>query len=324
MEVRVCAVVPVLNEERFISKCIDSLVSQTMPIDILVLDGGSTDKTLEILAGYGDAIKVVNNPGKRVSQARNLALELIGEDITHCFEIIGHSWIDTDHVEVRVRDLLSLESELGAKIGAIGCCTMPGESQGSVSDWIEGALSSPIGSGGGQFKKFNGREKTKVPAFCLHRVEALKSVGGWDERFITSQDSDLSMRMINQGWQLWRSDVSCVYMHKRASLRNWWKMGHRYGFWRTKVLLKHPKRIDPREFLPIFGLVLIFALPQWWWAPAVYGITLLRMGILYGLKNSKISSILGIPLCLMMLHTAFTLGLFDGLVRTGRPPNDRT
>ena len=102
MEVRVCAVVPVLNEERFISKCIDSLVSQTMPIDILVLDGGSTDKTLEILAGYGDAIKVVNNPGKRVSQARNLALELIGEDITHCFEIIGHSWIDTDHVEVRV------------------------------------------------------------------------------------------------------------------------------------------------------------------------------------------------------------------------------
>ena len=63
MEVRVCAVVPVLNEERFISKCIDSLVSQTMPIDILVLDGGSTDKTLEILAGYGDAIKVVNNPG---------------------------------------------------------------------------------------------------------------------------------------------------------------------------------------------------------------------------------------------------------------------
>ena len=104
--------------------------------------------------------------------------------------------------------------------------------------------SSPIGSGGGQFKNFNGRERTKVPAFCLHNVESLRSVGGWDERFITSQDSDLSMRLLADGWQLWRSDVSCVYMHKRSSLQKWWKMCHRYGFWRTKVVLRHPKRLD--------------------------------------------------------------------------------
>ena len=43
MEVRVCAVIPVLNEEKFISRCIDSLLKQTMPVDILVMEGGSTD-----------------------------------------------------------------------------------------------------------------------------------------------------------------------------------------------------------------------------------------------------------------------------------------
>ena len=60
MEVRVCAVIPVLNEEQFIGKCIESLLAQTMPVEILVMEGGSTDSTKEILASFGDSIKVVD------------------------------------------------------------------------------------------------------------------------------------------------------------------------------------------------------------------------------------------------------------------------
>ena len=322
MQVRVCAVIPVLNEEMFIKRCIDSLLAQTFPVNIMVLDGGSTDSTLDILDSYGDSIRVIDNPGKRVPNARNLALQHLGENITHCLEIIGHSWIDNDHVEKRVNDLIDLESSLGIKVGAIGCLTESADSDDHVSSWIEGALRSPIGSGGGQFQRFEGRNQTKVPAFCLHNVEALKSVDGWDERFITSQDSDLSMRLISAGWQLWRSDVSCVYMHKRTSLKNWWKMSHRYGFWRTKVVLKHPKRMDPRELLPLFGLVLIFVLPEWWYAPVAYTIALVVSGIVY--SKSRLSCFVGIPICLVMLHTAFTVGMFDGLIRSGKAPTDRT
>lgn len=324
MEVRVCAVVPVLDEEKYITRCIDSLLAQTIPIDILVVDGGSQDSTLDLLSKYGDSISIIDNPGKRVAQARNLALEHIGDDITHCLEIIGHSWVDSDHVEKRVNKLQQIETELSVKIAALGCRTESSGSTGSTSQWIEGALSTPIGSGGGQFKRFRGTERTQVPAFCLHRVEALREIGGWDERFITSQDSDLSMRMLAAGWQLWRSDVSCVYMHKRSSLSNWWKMCHRYGFWRTKVVLRHPKRIDVREFLPIVGLIMIFTLQHWWWAPAAYCATLLLMGVVYRPKGSGITAIFGIPLCLIILHTAFTIGLFDGLLRNGRAPNDRS
>ena len=101
MEVRVCAVVPVLNEEKFITRCIDSLLAQTLPVEVMVLDGGSTDSTLDLLSEYGDLITVINNPGKRVAQARNLALDNISDQVTHCLEIIGHSWVDTDHVERR-------------------------------------------------------------------------------------------------------------------------------------------------------------------------------------------------------------------------------
>ena len=172
MQIRVCAVIPVLNEEKFIKRCIDSLLAQTFPVKIMVLDGGSTDSTLDILDSYGDSIRVIDNPGKRVPNARNLALEHLDDDITHCLEIIGHSWIDRDHVEKRVNDLIDLESTLGIKVGAIGCLTESADSDDHVSSWIEGALRSPIGSGGGQFQRFEGRHQTKVPAFCLHNVEA--------------------------------------------------------------------------------------------------------------------------------------------------------
>ena len=263
------------------------------------------------IAGFGESIKIIDNPGKRVSNARNLALEHIGKDITHCLEIIGHSWVDKDHVEKRVNDLIELESSLGIRVGAIGCLTKSGSTPGMVSNWIEGALSSPIGSGGGQFKQFIGRNETKVPAFCLHNVEALRSVGGWDERFITSQDSDLSMRLLRNGWSLWRSDVSCVYMHKRSTIGKWWKMCHRYGFWRTKVVLSHPTRLD-RENCYQSWIDSRVPLPEWWYAPAAYFSTLLLVGFIYRPKNSGFTPILGIPLCLIILHTAFTIGLFDG------------
>jgi len=328
MEVRVCAVVPVLNEENYIAKCVESLLSQTLPIEIIIVDGGSTDSTLKILKQFEGKIKILHNEEKRVSQARNLALEHVSEDVTHLLEIIGHSYVSSDHVELRVQDMIELEKNLGYEVGAIGCRTESVNPVTNVEYWIESALSSPIGSGGGQFKKFKGRQKTRIPAFCLHNVKALRDVEGWDNRFITSQDSDLSMRMISKGWELWRSDVSCVYMHKRSTLTNWWKMSHRYGFWRTKVVLKHPSRFDVREILPLVGLTLIFALNHWWIAPSVYLGVLFIVSLIYGSptinSRQRITSIYGIPLCLLILHTAFTIGLFDGLIRSGKAPRDRT
>ena len=141
---------------------------------------------------------------------------------------------------------------------------------------------------------------------------------------ITSQDSDISMRMIAKGWELWRSDVSCVFMSNRTKCKKLVENVSQVRILATKVLLKHPQRADIREFLPIVGLILIFLTEPWWWAPAIYLVTLTMIGMLYREKESPLSDTMGISLCLVILHTAFTLGLFDGLLRTGRPPSDRS
>ena len=55
----------------------------------------------------------------------------------------------------------------------------------------------------------------------------------------------------------------------------------------------------------------------------VYGIALFLGGLQQMVVQRSVSAVLGVPLCLLMLHTSFSIGLVDGLIRNGRLPNDR-
>ena len=69
-KIKVSVIVPCRNEEKFISKCLDSIISQDFPkdeLEVLVMDGMSEDKTREILTKYQKEysfIKILDNPKK--------------------------------------------------------------------------------------------------------------------------------------------------------------------------------------------------------------------------------------------------------------------
>ena len=55
MNYEVAIITPTLNEERFISRCLDSIINQSFvfeKMDIMVIDGGSTDRTENIVRNY--------------------------------------------------------------------------------------------------------------------------------------------------------------------------------------------------------------------------------------------------------------------------------
>ncbi len=333
-------VIPVLNEVRFIERCLKSLLNQSLPASqhmILVLDGGSQDGTVGVVERLisehqGEAwprLVLEMNSQRTVPHARNLALRILPESVEFMVEMIGHATVDVDHLEQRLLAWKACETEAPESLAGVGIRVVEdGHEPTRIGDWVEGALASPLGRSGGQFSQFTQLEPTNVPAFVMHRREALEAVGGWDEAFITSQDSDLSMRLIKAGYRLYRHPTPTVKMHKRSGLKQWWKMGHRYGFWRTKVLLKHPKRAKWQEFLPLIGLlvtaVLLGLSSSLASVPIIlYALALVAGGFLEALRQRRASSLLGVPLCLLMLHTSFSIGLVDGLLRKGRLPNDR-
>ena len=78
---RVSIVVPVYNTRPYLRECIDSALGQSHPdVEVVAVDGGSTDGSLELLKEYGDAIRVVSLPGSGISEALNAGIcEMSGE-----------------------------------------------------------------------------------------------------------------------------------------------------------------------------------------------------------------------------------------------------
>lgn len=71
---KVSVIIPVYNEEKNIEDCIDSLIKQTMALEIIVIDDGSTDRTSEILSKYIKDIKILKQGHLGPAVARNLGV----------------------------------------------------------------------------------------------------------------------------------------------------------------------------------------------------------------------------------------------------------
>ena len=301
-----------------------------------MLDGGSQDSTWDVVESFIEScnhkfpkIVLAKNPDKYVAQARNLGLKLIPNSVKYLLEVIGHCTFDEHHIEVLINEFTRLEANEESKIGALGVKVKGKQGPLSLVEmWIESAFLSPLGRGDGQFSNFTGTQKTLVPAFCLHSRKAVEDVGGWDDYYITSQDSDLSMRMKDSGYTLYKTDLTSVSMSKRSSLSSWAKMGFRYGFWRTKLIKKHPTRTSVREFLPWLGFILTASMlligsDVWYFPPIAYLLVLIFEGLRISFMNGKPSLVIGVPVVILTLHISFSLGLFYGTFGKVQSFNDR-
>ena len=79
MSPKISIIIPSFNEEKHISRCLDSVLNQTFTdFEVLCVDDGSTDKTCEIIEAYSkkdSRIIPLKNPDKGVSSARNFGIE---------------------------------------------------------------------------------------------------------------------------------------------------------------------------------------------------------------------------------------------------------
>lgn len=72
----VSVIIPAYNSETFITKAIDSVLSQSYPhIETIVVDDGSTDHTARVVRSYGDRIKYVYQDNQGHAKARNRGLQ---------------------------------------------------------------------------------------------------------------------------------------------------------------------------------------------------------------------------------------------------------
>lgn len=99
---KVSVIVPVYNVESYLERCLDSLINQTLKdIEIITVNDGSTDNSLDILNKYSNndnRIKVINKENSGVSDCRNIAMkQMRGEYLTF---VDSDDWINSNALEI--------------------------------------------------------------------------------------------------------------------------------------------------------------------------------------------------------------------------------
>lgn len=101
---KVSIIVPVYNGQDFINRCLNSLINQTYSnVEIIVINDGSTDNSLDLLKKYNDKIILINKENSGVSDSRNLGLEKASGDYIMFCDI--DDWYEKVTVEKAVCEI---------------------------------------------------------------------------------------------------------------------------------------------------------------------------------------------------------------------------
>lgn len=114
MNSKISIIVPVYNVEKYLSRCLDSLVNQTYRnIEIICVNDGSTDTSLQILQAYienDNRIILINRENRGISISRNEALSIAkGEWVMF---VDSDDWIDNDICHLSVEKAITENADV--------------------------------------------------------------------------------------------------------------------------------------------------------------------------------------------------------------------
>jgi glycosyltransferase involved in cell wall biosynthesis len=317
----VSILLPIRNEESSIAAALLAIQGQDYPterVEIIIADGMSSDNTRQIICRqFGEQnLKIIDNPGKIVPTGLNAALQIARGEII--IRVDGHTLIAPDYVRRSVETLARTGADnVGGRMNARG--------QSRFGEAVAVATSTPFGVGGARFHYSDQEEWVDTVYMGAWRREVFEKIGLFDEELIRDQDDEFNYRLREYGGKILLSPkIKSVYTN-RSSPRALWKQYFQYGFWKVRVLQKHPRQMSFRQFVPplfvaALAINLILALfTAWGW------ITLLLVGGSYFFANMAASLITAkkigwhhlvlLPGTFAILHLSYGLGFLAGLIK---------
>lgn len=248
-EVSVSVIIPCRNERDYIGRCLDTLLAWKLPkggIEILAVDGMSTDGTRDILAKYeaaDDRIRVLDNPGRIVPTALNIGIARSrGEFIVR---IDAHAEYPSDYL-LRCLDLLHSAGAVNAGGRVV---TIP-NGEGPWARAVASVTSHPFGVGGSAFRTAETPGFVDTVPFGTFRRSLFDKLGGFDERLTRNQDNEFNSRIIHSGGRIAFDPGIRVIYKNQASLRGLVRQAYHTGMWNVYTLRLHPHTFALRRFIP--------------------------------------------------------------------------
>lgn len=323
----VSVIVVCYNEEENIGPCLDSLVAQEYPetrFEIIVRDGGSTDRTWEIVMGYANRdarVRLVEDGRREIAAGRNLGVEKAR--FPHV------AFIDADCVAPqewlrRLAEAFERLHGVDPRVAAVGGTNIPPEDSHSFVRAIGVALDSFGGSfNSTQGRRFSGeREVESLPNLnVLYCKRAIIEIGGYDESLANmGEDADLNFRLRSQGYRLMFIPDLPVQHKFRSTPWCWLKNMFYYGRGRARLLKRHPSMWNVSFALPLLflagmaGLILIPLHPVFGLSALYFPLILFYGAVLCQQHHRSWRLIPLVWLVFVIQHFGYALGESSGLL----------
>lgn len=258
-------IIPTLNCEKDLEKCLKSLSEQTMKVNVIVVDGRSKDGTIEVAQKYNAKIfiEVPNRPPPhKLFSNRALACQ-IGLNNSQS-EIVA--FLDADTVVPRDWALITSTclkrlNDYKGKVAGVTTGCLPNK-QNYTALAISGVLSSKLGGAGSahakQFDKLT-EIKSAEGYNAVYLRKAIDEVGGFNLEIGGCEDWELNYRLRKKHWKIY--GLPSVPVEHKGSTRfcDFSRQMMGYGYSRAR-LYKTTKIFSPIHALPSMALMGLFML----------------------------------------------------------------
>jgi len=321
----VSVVIPSLNEESNIDRCLESLLGQSgfTDFEVIVVDGVSKDRTRQIVSQFSRKngnIRLVTEAKKGAAAGRNKGINAAA------YGSIAFIDADCEAPDNWLRVLTEKFNNArvnGNDIIAVGGRNIVPEDAGNFTKAIGIAMDSFPGS----FDSVQGRQyRSPGCVLSLSTVNALydrksiEAIGLFDESLKSeAEDADLNYRLSRKGLRMLFVPESFVWHRMRPTPKAWFKNMFRYGKGRARLLKKYPDMWRPMYLLPIvfFAMMLSSIMALIW---PVFGLSFLYfpaaliLSAFQSLKNGRLILSFHVMFVYMIEHFGYAIGFMRGLL----------
>lgn len=323
MNKKISIIIPCLNEEKYISTCLNSILGSDYAkerMEIFLVDGMSQDRTREIVQEYHERypfIQLLENQEIYTPAGINLGINASSGE--YIFILSAHAQYEPDYFMKLVENIEKLNADC---VG--GVLVTDVKNKNKKSSAIKEVLMHRFGVGNASFRTGSNEIKAvDTVAFGCYRRSTFEKYGLFDEKLIRNQDIELNKRIINAGGKIYLiPDVKCTY-YARENFIALAKNNYANGFWNilTAYYTKTLSSLSLRHFIPLlFVLSLVVPIgislgfPKILWIAIFSLVSYLSLVIIisFRLKNSS-NSIRYLIISFLTLHFSYGVGSLIGI-----------
>ena len=308
---------PVRNEGAFIARSLGAALSQSYPADrleILVADGMSDDRTLEIIRSLPDSmrVKVIPNPERVQSAGLNKLIPLTQG--AYIIRLDGHTIIAPDYVQQCVQLLQETGADnVGGAMKPVGM-TPTGKAIAAAGKSSFGVPSA--------FHVSDQPQYTDTVYMGAWPRAVFDRVGLFNTQVGVNEDYEFNVRIRSSGGRIYFSPSIQSEYYSRQTFWQLARQYYRYGRSKVKTLRQHPTSLRLRQIIaPLFvvdlagGFLLSFADQLFFMLWTLSMITYWTLNFIFSLRAASGVAVWRIMIVFFIMHCAWGFGFWRELFK---------